>query len=257
MPKISLITAVYNANGTIRDCLTSIGGQTLRTHVEHIIMDGGSTDDTIDTIHAWCTNHSHPVRLVSQSDRGLYDALNKGIALATGDVIGILHADDFFASIEILAKVSALFEDPSVDSCYGDLLYVGAQDTSKIIRYWRSGDFNVSCFYKGWMPPHPTFFIRRSVYEKYGGFNLNLGTAADYELMLRFLVRHKISTAYLPEVVTCMRVGGMSNASVANRLRAHRNDRKAWCINGLKPYPWTLAMKPLRKIPQYFMKPNA
>jgi glycosyltransferase len=248
LPRISVITVLLNAASTLRDNLESVRRQSLP--VEHILIDGGSTDESL----AIASDFSHISRIISEPDRGIYDALNKGFAVSTGDVIGILHADDFFASSETLGRISELFEKTSWDSCYGDLVYVDFHDTSRIIRYWKSDEFKINRFYHGWMPPHPTFFARRSIYEKYGGFNLNLGTAADYELMLRLLFRHRISTGYLPEIITCMRVGGASNASLANRLRANFNDRKAWRINGLKPYPWTLAMKPLRKISQYIKR---
>jgi glycosyltransferase len=128
-------------------------------------------------------------------------------------------------------------------------------DSFKIVRYWQSGPYNPKKFYHGWMPPHPTFFVRRSVYEKYGLFNIDLGTAADYELMLRFLLKHRTRCTYIPEVLVCMRVGGASNRSLAARLKANRMDRKAWEVNGLRPYPWTIAMKPLRKIPQWWCRP--
>jgi len=195
--------------------------------------------------------------------------------MATGDVVGILHADDFFANAEVLSRVAQLFESPDVEACYGDLLYVGSdvlpvtrdsEDRAQppvachpsslhVKRYWRSGRFNPRKFYWGWMPPHPTFFVRKPVYEKYGLFNLDLGTAADYELMLRFLLNYQISCSYIPSVLTCMRTGGVSNASLGNRLRANRMDRQAWQVNGLKPYPWTIPLKPIRKIPQYFLRP--
>jgi glycosyltransferase involved in cell wall biosynthesis len=249
MVKLSVITPVLNSEQTIRGCMESVLSQ--HADVEHIIIDGKSSDSTLKIIKEY---DAHVARIISEPDRGIYDALNKGIAVSTGDVIGILHADDFFASSETLARISELFEKRLLDSCYGDLIYVDFHDTSRVVRYWKSDEFKFGRFYHGWMPPHPTFFARRSVYEKYGGFNLNLGTAADYELMLRLLLRYQISTVYLPEIITCMRIGGASNASLANRLRANFNDRKAWRINGLKPYPWTLAMKPLRKITQYRIK---
>ena len=191
---------------------------------------------------------------VSEPDNGIYDGLNKGIALATGDVIGFLHSDDFYASDNVIQKVAAVFNDPAVDTCYGDLRYVDAQDTAKVVRFWRSGLFESGKFYWGWMPPHPTFFVRRSIYDKYGLFNLNLGSAADYEIMLRFLLKHQLRAAYLPEVFVNMRVGGVSNASLKNRLKANQMDRKAWEVNDLKPYPWTLSMKPLRKVGQWFIR---
>ena len=157
----------------------------------------------------------------------------------------------------VLERVAGVFENPSIEACYGDLVYVKAltRDSKQVLRYWKSGPFHPDKFKWGWMPPHPTFFVRRSVYEKYGLFNLDLGSAADYELMLRFLFKHRIKVAYIPEVLVCMRAGGVSNASVKNRVNANLMDRKAWEVNGLKPYPWTLFLKPLRKLPQWFMKP--
>jgi glycosyltransferase len=248
--KISIITAVYNSAGTIGDCLVSVKQQTYPA-IEHIVIDGASTHNTLEIVR----DISPHARVVSEPDKGIYDALNKGVRMASGDVIGILHADDLFAGPDILTKVQACLSSNGADACYGDLLYVARGDTTKIIRYWRSGQYHPRSFYWGWMPPHPTFFVKRAVYEKYGLFNLAMGSAADYELMLRFLVKQRVRVAYIPEVLVKMRVGGTSNASLANRIRANRNDRKAWEVNGLRPYPWTLLFKPLRKIPQYFMRP--
>lgn len=258
---ISIVTAVFNGEGVVTNCLESVRSQTLSS--EHIIIDGGSTDSTLGI----AAGFPHVTKVVSEPDRGIYDAMNKGIKLATGEVVGLLNSDDFYASPDVLAKVSSVFDDPTVGACYGDLVYVeeipglaGAraeqQSGFKIVRYWKSGHCRKGSFHWGWMPPHPTFFVRRPVYEEFGLFNLNLGSAADYEIMLRFLLRHQIKAFYLPEVFVKMRIGGVSNASVSNRLKANRMDRKAWEVNGLKPHPWTLAMKPIRKIPQWWRRPN-
>lgn len=246
MASLSIITAVRNGASTVRGCIESVRGQ--NHPAEHIVIDGASTDGTLKIIGEY---GSHIARVVSGPDRGMYDAMNKGIALATGDVVGILNADDVYAGKDILATVARVFEDERVDSCYGDLVYVDAKDPRRVVRRWRSGPFDRLRFYRGWMPPHPTFFVRRSIYEKHGRFNIDLGTAADYELMLRFLLKAGISAAYIPETLVVMRDGGMSNASIANRLRANRMDRRAWAVNGLKPRPWTLTLKPLSKIGQY------
>jgi len=270
-PTISIISPVFNASKTLQPCLDSINTQS--KSVEHIIKDGGSIAGTLDIIKQQSPNSI----IVSEPDKGIYDALNKGIRMATGDVVGILHGDDLYASADVLKRVEEVFSNKKIDSCYGDLVYFEEIDRHraqgavnrrqfgmpttcrekniKIIRYWKSGGYDPRKFYWGWMPPHPTFFVRREVYEKYGLFNLELGTAADYELMLRFLLKHKISCAYIPEVLVKMRVGGVSNVSWGNRIRANKMDRKAWEVNGLKPYPWTLWMKPLRKIPQWIFRP--
>lgn len=246
MVSLSIITATFNAASTLRDCLTSI--QVQSHNIEHLLIDGGSGDATLEIVR----EYPHIDRIVSEPDRGIYDAMNKGILASTGDVVGILNADDFYAHGEVLGKVIEVFSDRSIDSCYGDLVYVDAADTARVVRSWHAGAYDMNQFYRGWMPPHPTFFVRRSVYEKHGLFNLSLGSSADYELMLRFLVRHRITTRYIPETLVKMRVGGMSNASLSNRLRANRMDRKAWQVNGLQPRPWTLFLKPLSKIPQYW-----
>ena len=244
---ITIITAVYNNKACIGTSLESVAAQTY-PHIEHIVIDGGSADGTLDIIES---RRRRIARLVSEPDKGIYDALNKGIRLATGDVIGFLHSDDVYENNSVIEKVASLISANPVDSCYGDLLYVNKNNLSKIVRYWRSGQYREGLFLGGWMPPHPTFFVRRGVYEKYGVFNPALGSAADYELMLRFLVKHKISTAYIPEVLVRMRTGGASNRSVMDRLHANRMDRLAWDFNGLKPSPFTLFMKPLRKLGQF------
>jgi glycosyltransferase involved in cell wall biosynthesis len=267
MPTFSIITATFNAAATIVDCLQSVASQTHPT--EHIIIDGTSTDATLETIR----RISPRACILSEPDRGIYDAMNKGIALATGDIIGILNADDFYADPDVLERVAAVFTDPTVDACYGDLEYVRDSEKLKVksektnpspvtsqdspftvTRYWKSDTYTPGSFYWGWMPPHPTFFVRRSVYERYGKFRLDMGSAADYELMLRLLLKQGLRAAYIPEVLVRMRVGGASNRSLAARLAANRMDRRAWEINELKPYPWTFMMKPLRKVGQYFLR---
>ena len=247
---ISIITAAFNAEASIAGCLKSVAGQTVAC--QHLIIDGGSTDSTFSFLENY---KGHPITWRSAPDRGVYDAMNQGIAMATGDIIGILNADDSYASGDVLAAVLEAFAAPGVDACYGDLCYVDAENPAKIIRYWRAGNFSPQAFYWGWMPPHPTFFVRRQIYERHGGFNLALGSAADYELMLRFLLRYRIKAAYIPKILVHMRPGGISNRNLANRLRANRNDRRAWTVNGLTPLPWTLLAKPLRKIGQWLSRP--
>jgi len=245
---ISIITAVFNSASTVCDCIEGAKSQSVQP--EHIFVDGGSTDGTLDILRG---PGSVIAKVVSEPDNGVYDALNKGIALATGEVIGILHGDDTYADREVLSRVERAFEDNHVDSCYGDLVYVDREKTERIVRRWCSGAYDVRRFYWGWMPPHPTFFVRRKIYEKFGGFNLSFGTAADYELMLRFLVKHRISSVYIPAILVKMRIGGLSNISFMNRLRANRMDRKAWRENDLKPLPFTHILKPLSKVGQYVM----
>lgn len=251
MTQISIITASFNAGATIRSCLNSVNIQ--NCDLEHIVRDGGSTDQTLDVVRKY---GERVETIVSEPDKGFYDAINKGIETARGDIIGILNADDYYPSDDTLAWVVKTFEDSKIDTCYGDLHYVEFQNTDRVVRNWRSGRFDPKNFYWGWMPPHPTFFVRRSVYEQFGKFNLELGSAADYEVMLRFLLRYRVRAAYIPRVLVKMRTGGMSNATLSNRLQANKMDRKAWKVNGLQPYPWTLFCKPLRKIPQWWQKPR-
>ena len=246
--KISIITATYNSAGTVRDTLESVKAQT-HPEVEHIIIDGLSKDDSLSI----CRQFPHVSKIVSEKDKGIYDAMNKGIGLTTGDIIGILNSDDFYVNDCVLEKVAAAFAD-GVDAVYGDLQYVDAHNTSKILRTWRSGSYTTRDFYYGWMPPHPTFFVKREVYERIGLFNTSLRSAADYEFMLRALLKHQLRAAYVPEILVRMRAGGMSNATFRNRLRANREDRMAWKLNELDPYFFTLYLKPIRKIVQYIIR---
>lgn len=242
--QVTIITPSYNNADTILHTVQSVATQTLLP-VEHLVMDGASTDGTLALLQ------QTGVSLHSAPDKGMYDAMNKGIALAKGAIIGILNADDFYATNHILEKVAAVFAQTGCDAVYGDLKYVQATNIHKVQRNWIAGTYTPGAFLQGWMPPHPTFFVRKTVYERYGVFNLTLGTAADYELMLRLIHKHGIQVQYIPQTLVHMRTGGASNQSLLARLKANRNDALAWQINQLQPRWYTLYAKPLRKLGQF------
>lgn len=249
MTDFTIITPSLDSAAVIDDCIRTVlaQGQT----VEHLLVDGGSSDGTVERAQAGNRN----LRVIRQASQGIYAAVNEGIGAATGEVVGILHADDYYASDRVLRRVAAALEDPAVGACYGDLCYVDGEDCSRTVRYWRAGEFRPEQFRNGWMPPHPTFFLRRSLYEKHGAYRTDLGTAADYELMLRLLLKNFVRAAYLPEVLVHMRTGGVSNRTWSARWAANRMDRAAWRVNGLRPRPWTLLAKPLRKLGQWWQRP--
>jgi glycosyltransferase len=180
--------------------------------------------------------------------------MNKGIGIASGDIIGILNSDDFYSAPNVLQQVVSAFQETGCDGVYGDLQYVDKDDTSRITRHWKAGSYKPGFFKWGWMPPHPSFFVKREVYEKFGRFNLSMRTAADYEIMLRFIHKHGIRLSYIPSVLVKMRTGGASNASLNSRLRANQEDRQAWAVNGLQPFWFTLYLKPMRKISQFILR---
>jgi glycosyltransferase len=250
--KISIITPTLNCGKLIRKTINAVFLQE-SVEIEQIVIDGKSTDDTLSVLNEYEKKCTY-LKVISESDEGLYDAMNKGIKMATGDIIGILNAGDFYANGNILKDISIIFREPKVESVYGDLVYIKEDDTDNIVRFWKSGQFQKEKFYKGWMPPHPTFFVRKSVYEKYGFFNTDLKISADYELILRFLLKYGVTSTYIPRVLVYMPVGGVSNASFSNRLKANKEDKQAWKLNELKPKFYTTIWKPLSKIKQFFLK---
>ncbi len=247
--KISIITIAYNSGHSIADAIQSVLAQTY-PNIEYVIVDGKSKDNTVEVVKSFGDRIS---KFVSEPDKGIYDALNKGIKMATGDIIGFMHSDDLFASDDIIEKVAALFVKHDVDSIYGDLQYVYKNDTNKVLRYWRSGDFSIHKLKMGWMPPHPTFYVKKKVYDQYGLFNTNFRIAADYDTMLRFLGKYRISTMYLPEVMVKMRVGGASNRSLKNIIRKSKEDMQAIRDNQFGTV-FTLAFKNIRKVTQFILK---
>ena len=221
--KISIITVCYNSEKTIGDTLRSVFEQKYE-NIEHIIIDGGSTDRTLAVV---ATAGAHVAKIVSEPDNGIYDAMNKGIALATGDVVGFINADDFYPGPSVLAVVASAFESSGADCCYGDLCYVKQEDVSKTVRYWRSAPFTLGLFGRGWCPPHPTFFVRREVYTRLGGFDLSFKIAADFELMARYLEAAQITSLYIPQVLVKMRLGGTTNRSLINIFKQNVEIRRA------------------------------
>lgn len=212
--KISIITVCYNSEKTIEDTLRSVANQK-NVNVEHVLIDGASTDETVDIIK----QHSSVTTFVSEPDRGIYDAMNKGIALAIGDVVGTLNADDFYMHDHVLEDVAQVFLDPTIEACYGDLVYVRQDNVDQVVRFWKSIDYKSGLFKSGWMPAHPTFFVRKSVYERLGSFNLDYKIAADFELLFRLLEQNKIKTQYVPKVLVKMRLGGTTNKNFSNILK--------------------------------------
>jgi glycosyltransferase involved in cell wall biosynthesis len=249
--KVSIITITYNSSATVEDTLRTVVSQDY-PDLEYIIIDGKSKDKTLEIVE----KYKHGIaKIVSEKDKGLYDALNKGIKHATGDIIGMLHSDDLYANDQVISKVVKKFEeDPTTEGVYADLVFVNRNDVNKVMRTWNSGEYEEDAFVRGWMPPHPTFFVKKECYEKFGGFNTELKLSADYELMLRLIHKNKIKLAYLNEVIVKMRMGGVSNVSFFVKLKANIEDKMAWKLNGMKPGVLTMLMKPLRKIGQYFKR---
>lgn len=245
--KISVITAVRNNRDTIAAALDSVLAQT-HPDVELVVIDGASTDGTLAVLQAYAP---HLQVLISEPDGGIYDALNKGLANASGDVVGFLHADDLLADNGILAAIAAAFAANAVDGVYGDLQYVNKAQPQQIIRHWRSGAFRPSSLAWGWMPPHPTLYLRREVYQRFGLFDTSYRIAADYDFMLRILSSGAVEVQHLPEVLVRMRTGGASNRSLRNLWRKSCEDLRAirrHRIGGLG----TLLAKNLSKLPQFF-----
>jgi len=247
---VSIITVVLNRKKTIEDAIKSVLSQNY-SNIEYIVIDGWSRDGTLEVINKY---KDKIAKIISEPDKGVFDAMNKGIKMASGEIIGILNADDFYTSDDVIEKVVETFQEEDCDCLWGDLVYVDAKNTDKIIRYWKSSQFEPGKFKNGWMPPHPTFFVRKWVYEKYGGFNLDFPISADYELMLRFLEKYKVKSCYIPQVLVKMRVGGQSSKNILNIIKANIECYKAWKINGLKINPLRIFLKPLLKISQYFKK---
>ena len=247
--KVSIITATYNSAATIRDTVVSVNNQTYR-NIEHVVVDGVSEDNTLNLLNHF--GHHGPV--ISERDNGIYDAMNKGVKIASGDIIGILNSDDFYPDTTVIEEVVKVFQREDCDAIYGDLVFVHSVETKRVLRKWIAGKFRKNAFYNGWMPPHPTFFVKREVYEKYGNFDLDFKSSSDYELLLRFLFLKEIKVKYIPGVMVHMRIGGQSNRSLKNRVAAHIEDYRAWKTNGISPKWYTLAMKPLRKVRQYIIK---
>ena len=247
MLTITIITVAYNSEKTIRDTLLSVSQQTY-PHIEHIVVDGGSKDTTLAIVQEF--PHIHKV--ISESDNGVYDAMNKGLKLATGDIIGFLNSDDMYADNYALERIAQVFELKNTDSLYSDLEFF-KEHPDNVVRVWNAGLIKRRRFLYGWMPPHPTFFVKKEVYQRFGHFDLAFKQSADYELMLRFLYLHGISSHYLQGISLKMRVGGLSNASLKNRWEANREDQFAWRKNALKPYAFTVFLKPLVKLEQFQM----
>lgn len=245
--KISVITATYNSANNISSTLKSLLQNNCES-LEWIVIDGESTDDTVKIIE---DDFQGKVKIISEKDQGIYDALNKGIDMATGEIIGFVHSDDYLASENTLSIIEKIFQEENIDGVYGDLQYVDKKDTSKVIRYWRSKAYHAQLLKKGWMPAHPTLFLRKAVYEKHGRFNLKYKIAADYDLMLRIFSDTTLKFHYLPKVITKMRVGGTSNRSLKNIIQKSSEDLRALKANGIKNSYLVLARKNFRKLGQF------
>lgn len=235
--KISIVTATFNSGATIRDTLESILRQSY-TDYEALIIDGGSTDNTRQIVEEYIPKFGGRLVWYTGKDKGLYDAMNKGIARATGDIIGILNSDDFYADSGVLRKIAEGCY--GVDAVYGDLDFVDAYNTSKVIRQWRGSQHRPGAFLKGWHPAHPTFYARRKCYERLGGFDISFDVSADFELMLRFLEANRLTNRYIPHTFVKMRMGGESTGSIGKIVQGNKNVLRAFRKNGFKVPPFYL-----------------
>jgi len=245
--RFSIVTVCYNSVQTIKQTIKSVLVQTC-SNIEYIIIDGGSTDGTLDILEKYKKNISV---VVSEPDSGIYDAMNKGIKLATGDVIGILNSDDIYTDKTVLADIMNVFWQESIDACYGDIVYVDRENTEKIVRQWKAGEYKESKLQRGWIPPHPAFFVRKELYQKYGCFDSRFKIAADYEIMLRFFKKYSIVPYYLKKNIVHMREGGHSAKSMMQRTKGWKEIMNAWKVNDLQPPSLLILRRILSKINQY------
>ena len=250
--KISIITVAYNSAATLGDTLKSVSSQTY-SEIEHILIDGGSTDGTPDVV----SQHGrHLARYVSEPDRGIYDAMNKGLALATGDIVGFLNSDDMFTKPSSLAEIANEFNDSEVDAVYGDIVMVDPLQLNVVRRYWRPGHYKCGACARGWMAPHPTFYVQHKILMSAGGFNLDYSLQADFDLELRLFECMKIRTKYLPSTLVCMRMGGATTGSFRNILRGNIEAAKSARSHGFSGGLRFIASKVIGRIHQYWVRPE-
>ena len=250
--KVSIITATFNRAATIKHTLDSLNKQDY-PDIEHIIVDGASTDGTLTIINA---HKASETILISEPDNGAFDALNKGLKVATGDIVGFLHSDDFFANDHVISDVVATMKKHKVDSVFGDVAFVSSKNINKTVRYYSSKKFHPGRFEYGFMPAHPTFFTKREYYERFGSFNTKYKIAADFELLVRFLYEQKISYKYMDQLMIYMRTGGLSNANLRSRFVHNREALKACRARGIKTSPFKIMLKVISKIPELFVRPS-
>ncbi len=248
--KVSIITVCYNSEKYIEFAIQSVLNQDYK-NIEYIIIDGNSKDKTLEIVKSYQNRIS---KIVSEKDKGIYDAMNKGIMAATGDIIGILNSDDIYLNNNVISNVVNVFNSNKTQSIFADIMYVERENTDNVIRYWKSNSYKQGAFRKGWHPAHPTFFVRKEVYDKYGIFNLEFPLAADFELMLRFLERYQISSIYLPNPLIKMRLGGATNKNIKNIINQNLECYKAFKINNIKVSPFYALYRLVPKLKQFFIK---
>lgn len=229
--KVSIITATYNSGKTVRDTIESVLKQSYQD-IEYIIKDGGSKDDTLEICREYEPKFEGKMRIISSPDKGIYDAMNQGFQAGTGEVLMLINSDDLFARADAVELAMKAFEDyPEVDGVYADLYYVSQNNIDNIVRVWKTG--KQKPMRRGWLPAHPTFYVKRECYEKYGYFDLNYPLAADFELMLRFVEKHHIELHYLQEHLVRMRLGGATSKNIQNICRQDAETIRAFKENGL------------------------
>ncbi len=247
--KLSVITVVHNNVGHVEECLASVASQSYRDR-EHVVVDGGSTDGTLEVIAKY---RRHISKFTTELDDGIYHAMNKGIDMATGDVVGFLNSDDYYAHDDVLQRIARAFEDNDVDGVYGDLQYV-SKDGKRVIRSWKPGNYKKIMARWGWMPPHPTFYVKSDVFKKYGRFNTDYKIAADYDFILRLMEKHGISVHYLRETMIRMRIGGHSNKGLRSLLDNTVENYRTMKASELPSPTLAILYKKLSKVPQFLSR---
>jgi glycosyltransferase involved in cell wall biosynthesis len=249
--KVSIITVCFNIAGTIEDTIKSVLSQD-HEDIEYIVVDGASTDGTLDIIKKYKNNIA---KIISEPDNGIYDAMNKGLSSSTGDIVATLNGDDIYAEKTTVSRMVEFIQNNGLDAAYGDLVYFNRHEPGHVKRYWRPGPYKKGAFYHGWVIPHPTFFCRKEIYEKFGYFNDTLQIAADFELMLRLIEKNRIKIGYLPKVIVKMGTGGKANV-LRGIIKGNKEIIKSFRLNGLRLSPWFFVCKPITKISQLFARPH-